>query len=322
MLIIEIHDVRPETLQRSLDALLDALGAAVLDLLPAGITSDPELRGDHHLCAHRRQGLAHELFIGVRTVNLGGIEECDAAFNGRADERDHRLLVRWDTVALAHPHAAEPQRRHFQTPLSQFALLHVVSLGLDHHLDCFALVHGAVAIGNLIQSDYPIEYPARLDLALEHIGKQLLNVRSYRGRPAADREIVVKRRLRPGDRLVMGDTNAAHGTTRTGDADRGAHGLLGADALEDGVDAQTPGQLAHALDCRLAALAHDVRRAEPFRQGDPVGMVAEDHDPLGAEAPGGDDGAEADSAITDDGRGLAAADFGGAGRMMARSHNV
>src|SRR6266550_469971 len=124
MLIIEIHDVCPETLQRTLDALLDALGAAVLDLLPAGITSDPELRGDHHLPAQWRQRFAYELFVGVRTVNFGGIEERDAPFDGRANERDHRLLVRWETVALAHPHAAEPQRRHFQIALSKFALLH------------------------------------------------------------------------------------------------------------------------------------------------------------------------------------------------------
>src|SRR5437667_4362882 len=320
MLIIEIHDVRPESFQRTLDALLDALGAAVLDLLPAGITSDPELRGDHHLCAHRRQGLAHELFVGVRTVDFGGIEECDAAFDGRADERNHRLLVRWDTVALAHPHAAEPQRRHFQTPLSQFAFLHGVSLGLHHHLDCFALVHGAVAVGNLIQSDDPIEYPARLDLALEHIGKQLLNVRSYRGWPAADREIVVERRLRGGDRLVMRDADAAHGATGTGNPNRGTHRFLSADALNDGVDAEAAGQRAHALDRALAALAHDVRCAEPLRQGDPVGMAAHHDNLLGAEAPGGDDGAEADGAVTDNGRGLAAADLGGPGRMMARSH--
>src|SRR3989449_5116038 len=75
-------------------------------------------------------------------LQLGGIEEGDAAFNGRADERDHRLLVRWETVALAHPHAAEPERRNFQAPPppSQFALLHFVSLGLHHHLDGFALV--------------------------------------------------------------------------------------------------------------------------------------------------------------------------------------
>src|SRR5207248_10304181 len=87
-------------------------------------SSDPELGGDHHLSAYLRQRLADELFVGVRTVNLGGIEECDAAFNGRADERDHRLLVRWDTVALAHPHAAEPEGRDLEIALSKFALLH------------------------------------------------------------------------------------------------------------------------------------------------------------------------------------------------------
>src|SRR2546422_816975 len=62
--------------------------------------------------------------VGVRTVNFGGIEKCDAAFDGRADERDHRLLVRWETVALAHPHAAEPERRDLQVALSEFAFLH------------------------------------------------------------------------------------------------------------------------------------------------------------------------------------------------------
>src|SRR5207244_5844333 len=102
------------------------------------------------------QRTASKFFVGVGTVDFGGIEECDAAFNGRADERDHRLLVRWDTVALAHPHAAEPQRRHFQTTRSQFALLHVVSLGRHPHLDCFALVHGAVAVWHLTESGAPI----------------------------------------------------------------------------------------------------------------------------------------------------------------------
>src|SRR5205823_1602934 len=124
VLIIEIDDVGPEPFQRTLDALFDALGPAVLHLLPAGITSDPELGGDHHLCAHRGQGLAHELFVGVRTVDFGGIEERDAAFDGRADERDHRLLVRWETVALAHPHAAEPEGRDFEIALSKVAFLH------------------------------------------------------------------------------------------------------------------------------------------------------------------------------------------------------
>src|SRR6266566_7816101 len=153
-------------------------------------------------------------------------------------------------------------------------------------------------------------------------GSSSCNVRSYRGRPAPDREIVVERRRRAGDRLVMGDPNAADGATGTGNPKGGTHRFLSADALEDGVDAEAAGQLARAVDRALAALAHDVRCAELSRQGDPVGMVAQDHDPLGAEAPGGDDGAEADGAVTDNGRGPAAADLGGAGRMMARSHHI
>src|SRR5207249_5075188 len=132
----------------------------------------------------------------------------------------------------------------------------------------------AVAVVNLIQSDDPIEYPARLDLALEHIGKQLLNVRSYRGRPAADRKIVVESRLRAGDRLVVRDADAAHGPTRTADANGGTHGLVGADALEHRVDAEAAGQRAHARDRLLAPLAHYVRCAKLLREGDPVGMVA------------------------------------------------
>src|SRR5439155_16502414 len=85
---------------------------------------DAELAGDHHLSAQWRQRLANELFIGKRTVNFGSIEECDAAFHGRADERDHRLLVRWETVALAHPHAAEPERRDLEIAVPKSALLH------------------------------------------------------------------------------------------------------------------------------------------------------------------------------------------------------
>src|SRR5207249_6799715 len=65
--------------------------------------------------------------------------------------------------------------------------------------------------------------------------------------------------------LVVGDTHAPHGATRTGDADRGAHGLVGADALDDGVDAEAAGQRAHARDGLLATLAHDVRCAELLR---------------------------------------------------------
>ena len=58
-----------------------------------------------------------------------------------------------------------------------------------------------------------------------------------------------------------------------------------ADALEDRMDAKAAGELAHALDRLIAALADDVGCAELSRECDPVGMPAQHDDLLGAEAP-------------------------------------
>ena len=85
-----------------------------------------------------------------------------------------------------------------------------------------------------------------------------------------------------------------------------------ADAFEHGVGAEAAGELAHALDRLVAALADDVGRAELPRERDPVGVAAEQDDLLGAEALRGDHAAEADRAVADDRRGLAGADPGAA----------
>src|SRR5439155_2170391 len=166
-------------------------------------------------------------------------------------------------------------------------LLSPRSSGLNHDLDRLASVHRAVAGGNLVEADDPIEDAAGLYPALEDVGKQLIDVRADRGGTAADRDVVVERRLRGRDRLVMGDTHAADGATGQSDADRGKHGLVGAYALEDGVDPCAAGQVAHALDCLLAALAHDVRCAEISRQRDAIRMAAQEDDLLGTQAAGG-----------------------------------
>ena len=60
---------------------------------PFGVEVEPELRGDHHLPAKRRQRLAHQFFVDERAVDLGRIEERDAAFHRGPDHRDHLLLV-------------------------------------------------------------------------------------------------------------------------------------------------------------------------------------------------------------------------------------
>jgi hypothetical protein len=77
------------------------------------------------------------------------------------------------------------------------------------------------------------------------------------------------------------------------------------------VDAEAVGELPDALDCLVASLAHDVGCAELLREGNPVGMAAHDDDLVGAEAAGGDDAAQADGAVADDGHCLPRADLGG-----------
>ncbi len=67
---------------------------------------ETELGGDHHLVAHRRQCLAHQLFIGERAIGLRRIEVGNAPLHRRADQRDHLLLVCRRAVARTHAHAA------------------------------------------------------------------------------------------------------------------------------------------------------------------------------------------------------------------------
>ena len=78
------------------------------------IDVEAELGGDHHLVAEGRERLAHQLLVRERAVDLGGVEEGDAALDGRPDQRDHLLLVGRRAVAEAQAHAAEPDGRDFQ----------------------------------------------------------------------------------------------------------------------------------------------------------------------------------------------------------------
>ncbi|MNJ65227.1 hypothetical protein D3C77_612250 [compost metagenome] len=86
------------------------LGAAVENLLFIVVAEgEAELGGDDHLIAHRCQGFAHHLFVQVRAVNLGGIEERDASVNRRSDQRNGFLCVSRRAVAMAQSHATQTQ---------------------------------------------------------------------------------------------------------------------------------------------------------------------------------------------------------------------
>ena len=116
VLVVEIDDVGPEALERSLATCLDVLRAAV-ELRRHARLEIAELGGNHHLIAKGSKRFAHEFLVRERTVELGGVEEGDAALHGCTDQRDHFLLVRgWSgrAVDTAHAHAAKPERRDFQ----------------------------------------------------------------------------------------------------------------------------------------------------------------------------------------------------------------
>jgi hypothetical protein len=84
--------------------------------------------GLDHLVAYGRQGLAHEVFIGERTVHLSGVEEGDAEVGGGADEGDAFRLADGGAVGVAESHAAESDRGYLESAAAKSALDHCSAL--------------------------------------------------------------------------------------------------------------------------------------------------------------------------------------------------
>ena len=85
-------------------------GAAVDAVALPVFQVEAELRRDHDLVADRLERLAHELLVRERPVHLGGVEERHPAFDRGAHHGDHLVPLGERRVALAHAHAAEPDR--------------------------------------------------------------------------------------------------------------------------------------------------------------------------------------------------------------------
>src|SRR6266567_8533353 len=84
VLIEQIDGIDLESLERAVSDLLDVLRPTVqADLLPLGTELETEFGGDHHSTAERSERFAHEFFVRERAVRFSGVEECDAAFDGR-----------------------------------------------------------------------------------------------------------------------------------------------------------------------------------------------------------------------------------------------
>ena len=129
VLVVQVDHVEPEPAQRALDGAGDVLGAqhpaARLALDRVDVLG--ELGGDHDLVGVRGERLTDELLVGVRPVDLGGVEERDAEVDGTVEQGDHVLPVRHAAVAAGHGHAAESDGGDLQAAGAECALLHQYS---------------------------------------------------------------------------------------------------------------------------------------------------------------------------------------------------
>ena len=135
VLVEQVDGLDPEPLERALGRLLDVLRPAVQARLarPLVVSAqvEPELGGDHHLLAERGERFADEFLVRERAVHLGGVEERHPAVHRRVEQRGHLLLVLGRAVGEAHPHAPQPDRRHFQAALHVAGVLAAEMLPQD-----------------------------------------------------------------------------------------------------------------------------------------------------------------------------------------------
>jgi hypothetical protein len=100
--------------------------------------------------------------------------------------------------------------------------------------------------------------------------------------------------------LVLRHADAGDDTAAADDSDRLLVGRYVTDRLEDDLAASV-GEVPDLGDAVLAALGDDIGGAELPAEIGPCSVPAHEHDSLGAELPGRQDGQEADRDVADDG---------------------
>src|SRR5207253_4477692 len=131
----------------------------------------------------------------------------------------------------------------------------------------------------------------------------------YRGR-AAEQVHLGEEQLEAGNLDAVGDADEADVPTRARRPDRLHHRLLGTDRLDHRVRAESVRQLLDAGDTIVAALVHDVRRAELATELLSLWIATHENDALGAHLPGGNHCAEPNGPVANDDNRLAWRDGG------------
>ncbi len=130
VLVIQVDGLDAQALQRRLAGLPHVLGpAADPDEIPVGFSHDAELRRHDDPVAPPGDGAADEFLVGADAVDVGGVEQRDAAVERPVNGGDRLVLVP-PAVEFRHAHAAETDGGRFE--LAEPTLLHGGSSFGDH----------------------------------------------------------------------------------------------------------------------------------------------------------------------------------------------
>src|ERR1700719_4217638 len=134
MLIVEIDAIDLQPAQTSFARFLDVIGFAIdsAESWLLGIAQDSKLRREDDLFAMPSQRTADQLFVGVRSINVGGIEKSDAELE-RARNRSERFFIIAAAIEIRHAHAAETDRRNARSAPSKFSLFHKICAARERH---------------------------------------------------------------------------------------------------------------------------------------------------------------------------------------------
>src|SRR5208282_3180429 len=137
VLIIKIDDINAEPLEAGFATGADVLGLAAhaAHVRVGAVAHDAVLGGQKDFLAAVANGLADEDFIVAVTINVGGIQEVHAEFDG-AMNGGNGFDVIPGAIKFGHAHAAKPHGRNERSGVTKFAELHQkTSIGAYFKID-------------------------------------------------------------------------------------------------------------------------------------------------------------------------------------------
>src|SRR6516162_9958101 len=155
------------------------------------------------------------------------------------------------------------------------------SLRPQERLDRAALIHGAIALGNLIQRQHQVEDLAGIDRSIQDKINQLGEKTSHWGGAAVEMNVTIEKLLSI-QFHAMWDADVPDVPAGARGLDGLHHRLLCADALQYGISTDAFGHVFNAGHCLVTAICHDVCCAEFACKLLAFVMAAHCDDPLGA----------------------------------------